>query len=76
MWSCSPEFGFPDVSKERGDFVVKDSGVQEQIHLEVVRAYVDSLSHVEMANSRELIQFLLLVHSGVIYLFLSEMCKL
>ena len=54
----------------------KTVGSKNRYYLEVARAYVDSLSRVEMANSGELIQFLFLVHSGVIYLFLSEMCKL
>jgi hypothetical protein len=47
-------------------------GSKNRYNLEVARAYMDSLSRVEMANSGELIQFLLLVHSGVIYLFILE----
>jgi hypothetical protein len=42
-------------------------GSKNRYHLEVTRAYVDSLSRVEMTNSGVLIQFLLLAHSGVIY---------
>ena len=47
-------------------------GSKNRCHLEVARAYVDSVSRVEMANSGELIQFLLLVHGGGIYLFIFE----
>lgn len=48
-------------------------GSKNRYNLEVAHAYVDSVSRVKMANSGELIQFLLLVHSGGIYLFFSEM---
>lgn len=63
--------GFPKFRRN----VVSSSkivGSKNRCHLEVARAYVDSVSRVEMANSGELIQFLLLVHGGGIYLFIFE----